>query len=68
MFFIFNRACSKYCFSYALSHRNKLTLTLYPNNDFGSIEIEQGYSNHSYFKLFLCAIKAMKAHRKGRVC
>lgn len=68
MFFIFNRACKKYKFTYILNTNNGFALTLYPNNGFGkAIEVKQEYYERSYYRLFLRAIKAMKTYRKGCV-
>lgn len=65
MFYIFLRACKKYRFSYALHAVNEFIITLHPNDALGFIEVKQEYYNRSYFKLFLKAIKKMRAYRKG---
>lgn len=64
MFFIFIIACKKYEFSFTLNAHSRLTLTLYPSNSFESIDIDQGYFNYNFTKLFLSAIKEMKTYRK----
>lgn len=66
MFFIFNLACKKYKFTYSLNAVNGLVLTLHPNYALGFIEVKQEYYERNYFKLFLSAIKKMRAHRKER--
>lgn len=67
MFFIFNRACKKYKFTYILNTNNGFTLTLRPNNSFNTIEVKQEYYERSYYRLFLRAIEKMKTYRKGCV-
>lgn len=64
MFYIFLRACKKYKFSYALHAVNELSITLYPKDILGFIEVKQKYYERNYFKLFLRAIKKMKEYRK----
>lgn len=64
MFFIFIMACKKYEFNFNLNAHNRLVLTLYPSNSFESIDIDQGYFNYNFIKLFLSAIKEMKTYRK----
>lgn len=68
MFFIFIRACKKYGFTYLLNTNSSFMLILHPIDNAKFIEIEQNYYEKSYFKLFLSAIKKMKAYRKGSVC
>ena len=68
MFFIFIRACKKYKFTYALSSYGGLTLTLRPNNSFENIKVCQKYQYPTHFKLFLVAIKKMRAYRKSGGC
>lgn len=68
MFYIFLKACKKYRFAYSLSAITGLTLTLYPDNAFGFIEVRQEHYERNYFKLFLAAIKKMRAYRKGSEC
>ena len=68
MFYIFLRACKKYRFAYTLSAITGLTLTLYPSNTFGFIEVRQEYYERNYFKLFVRAIKKMKTYRKENGC
>ena len=68
MFFIFIKACKKYEFAYALSTYGGLVLILRPYNTFENIEIKQEYYKCNYFKLFLTAIKKMKAYREGCIC
>lgn len=63
MFFIFILACRKYGFSFAVNTCGKLTMTLFPNNSFGNISIEQCYSRN-FTKLFLKTIKEMKTYRE----
>lgn len=66
MFFIFNRACKKYKFTYMLNTNNGFSLILRPSNSFNeAIEVKQEYYECNYFKLFLKAIKAMKTYKKG---
>lgn len=65
MFYVFLRACKKYGFTYALNAVNGLSIALHPNDALGFIEVKQEYYEHNYFKLFLNAIKKMKAYRKG---
>lgn len=67
MFYIFVRACRKYGFTYALGSYHGFLLILRPNNTFENIEIRQEYYRCNYFKLFLDAIREMKAYRKGKV-
>lgn len=65
MFFIFIKMCKKYKFTYAISVVNGLSIMLYPNDALGFIEVRQAYYDRSYLKLFLKAIKKMKAYREG---
>ena len=68
MFFIFIRACKKYGFTYLLDTNSGFMLILHPIDDVRFIKIEQGFYERNYLKLFLSAIKKMKAYRKGSVC
>lgn len=65
MFYIFTKACEKYGFSFSLNTCNGMTLTLRPVGTFATIEIKQACYECNYFKLFLKAIKEMKAYRRG---
>lgn len=65
MFFIFVKACRKYKFTYDLNSINGLILYLRPNDALSPIELKQGLYEKSYSKLFLEAIKTMKAYREG---
>lgn len=65
MFYIFVKACRKYKFTYSLNSINGLILSLRPNDALGSIELKQGFYEKNYSKLFLEAIKIMKAYREG---
>lgn len=64
MFFIFNRACRKYEFTYSLNASGELFLTLHPNDTFENIKVSMGYRSDNFIKLFLMAIKKMKEYRK----
>ena len=66
IFFRFIRVCKKYRFAYALSTVSELTLILRPSGNFDNIEINQGFYNWNYSKMFSDAIKEMKAYRKER--
>lgn len=68
VFLRFIKACKKYKFTYVLSTVSELTLILRPNDSFDNIEINQGYYNWNYRKLFSNAIKKMKTYRKERGC
>ncbi len=67
MFFIFANVCKKYSFNFVLSTCGELKLSLHPNNTFDVINIQHGYYNRNFNKLFLKAIKEMRAYRKGCV-
>lgn len=68
MFYIFTKVCEKHGFTFSLSTYNGYTLILRPHGsfcNFDNIEIKQNCFECSYFKLFMKAIKEMKAYRKG---
>lgn len=67
MFYIFLRACKKYKFDYTLHALNDFVVTLHPKDNLGFVEVRQKYYDKNYFKLFLRAIKKMKAYRRGQV-
>ena len=66
MFYIFLKARKKYRFSYALHAVNEFIITLHPKDALGFVEAKQEYYDRSYFKLFLRAIKKMRAYRKEK--
>lgn len=65
MFYIFVKACRKYGFTYNLNSINGLVLSMRPNDAISSIELKQEIYEKNYSKLFLEAIKRMKAYREG---
>ena len=68
MFFIFLMACKKYKFAFSISNYGTLSISLMPNDTFGSIRINQGVGNRKFNKLLIKAIKEMKKYREKGGC
>ena len=67
LFWLFQNACRKYGFSFALSNYGiNLTLMLRPCNTFENLEIND--NRYAYRAVLKQGMKLMKDYRKGRKC